>query len=221
MPSGGNASTTENDPGLLPGMFESAGADFLSDCSGLRMACLADARIYRYPRKEGMAKSFIRKIPEGQPLPNPTVLVQKIEDTQIEEEVEKLRQLSLSQAKKEKKSAAAALPLPPLKETITIEDVKKLDLRVGVVRHAEPVPQKQETASPASRYRAGAANNRFRDRRELPPGRSHRKADHCCRQSAAGNPHGSAERRNAPCLKMRGRLQSIHAEKSPPGSEVS
>lgn len=83
-------------------------------------------------------------IPIGQLIPVPAVLFQKIEDAQIEEEVEKLRQLTASQAKKEKKNIVASLPTSSIKETISIDDVRKLDLRVGVIKQAERVPKSKK-----------------------------------------------------------------------------
>lgn len=94
--------------------------------------------------ERGWEKGLSTKIPEGLILPQPAVLFQKIEDAQIEEEVAKLHQLSSMQAKKEEKSSSQPLPLLPLKQMITIEEVKKLDLRVGVIRQAERVPKSKK-----------------------------------------------------------------------------
>lgn len=74
-----------------------------------------------------------------QHLPEPQILFQRIEDSQIQEEIEKLHNM-----------AKAPKPLPPAakvdkkhvpKEQISLADVQKLDLRVGVVLKAEPVPK--------------------------------------------------------------------------------
>ena len=95
--------------------------------------------------KKGWKMILADPFPTGQQLPPPTILFQKIEDSQIEAEIEKLHQLSLSHAKKGEKSVAAApLPITPLKQSITIDDVRKLDLRVGVIRHAEAVPKSKK-----------------------------------------------------------------------------
>lgn len=96
--------------------------------------------------KRGWERILAEKIPDGQPLPSPAILFQKIEDEQIEGEIQKLKELSLTTAKKEKKAAEASKPLAlsPLKPAVTIEDVKKLDLRVGVIVKAEPVPKSKK-----------------------------------------------------------------------------
>lgn len=72
--------------------------------------------------------------PEGQLLPPPTVLFQKIEDTQIEEEIQKLQ--SLAVPKKDSKAA--------LKPEINIEDVRKIDLRVAVILQAERIKKSKK-----------------------------------------------------------------------------
>lgn len=93
--------------------------------------------------EKGWKQILSEPVPTGQALPLPAVLFQKIEDSQIEEEVEKLRRLSAGKAEKEKKNGAA-LPIPPLKQMITIDEVRKLDLRVGVVRQAEAMPKSKK-----------------------------------------------------------------------------
>lgn len=81
------------------------------------------------------------KVPEGQLLAPPAILFQKIEDAQIEEEIQKLHQLSHIVAKS---APVSKEDLTPLKPQITIEDVRKLDLRVGVVRQAEHIPKSKK-----------------------------------------------------------------------------
>lgn len=77
-------------------------------------------------------------IPEGQTLQEPKILFQKIEDAQIEEEIAKLHTMK---AKMEAKAAPAFVPLKPL---VDIEDVKKLDLRVGIIKKAVNVPKSKK-----------------------------------------------------------------------------
>lgn len=95
--------------------------------------------------ERGWQRILSEKFPEQQKIMVPTILFQKIEDAQIEEEIQKLRKLSLSQAAKEKKDIAktsdATTPLKPL---ISIDQVKALDLRVGVIRSAEPIPKSKK-----------------------------------------------------------------------------
>jgi methionyl-tRNA synthetase len=97
-------------------------------------------------QQRGWRKILSEKILEGQPIPVPVILFQKIEDEQIEEEIQKLKQLSAANAKKEQQAAlmAATPSINPLKPAITIEDVRKLDLRIGIIRQAEAIPKSKK-----------------------------------------------------------------------------
>lgn len=77
-------------------------------------------------------------IPEGQLLPQPHVLFQKIEDSQIDHEIEKLRELS-SKALCEKK-----IEYVPLKAPIDFESFSQIDLRVAQIIAAEPVAKSKK-----------------------------------------------------------------------------
>lgn len=95
--------------------------------------------------ERGWLRILSERIPEGQHLLAPTILFQKIEDHQIEEEIQKLQQLSASQTAKEKKTEKTPLTSPsPLKPAIHIDDVRALDLRVGIIRQAEPIPKSKK-----------------------------------------------------------------------------
>lgn len=72
-------------------------------------------------------------IPAGQKLADPKILFTKIEDAQIEQEMSKLHKMS-ADAK-----AKPTVDYAPLKSPIDIEDVRKLDLRIGTVIAAQPV----------------------------------------------------------------------------------
>ncbi len=80
-------------------------------------------------------------IQSGQALGEPIILFQKIEDAQIEQELAKLHALSSSA---QKSVAPPATLFEPLKELIDIEDVRKLDLRVGLIKKADPVPKSKK-----------------------------------------------------------------------------
>ena len=67
------------------------------------------------------------------PLPEPEILFAKIEDESIQEEVDKLKSKS--------KPISAVAPTP---DSIEIDAVKKLDLRVAQVLHVEPVPKSKK-----------------------------------------------------------------------------
>lgn len=96
-------------------------------------------------QERGWNRILSERVPEEQPIPAPIILFQKIEDDQINEEIQKLRQLSVAQAAKEKKSvAASSVPMPPLKPVVTIDEVRKLDLRIGIIRQAEPIPKSKK-----------------------------------------------------------------------------
>jgi methionyl-tRNA synthetase len=73
----------------------------------------------------------------GQSLPEPQILFIRIEDDLIQQEIEKLEKMS------EKKNK---LPPPQVifKDQISIDDVRKLDLRVVKILHAERVPKSKK-----------------------------------------------------------------------------
>jgi methionyl-tRNA synthetase len=72
-------------------------------------------------------------IPEGQLLPSPEVLFKRVEDEMIADEIAKL-------AVKTAEKPAADAP----KAEISIDDVRKLDLRVAVILSAERVPKSKK-----------------------------------------------------------------------------
>lgn len=74
----------------------------------------------------------------GIALPKPFILFQKIEDHVIEEEIEKLQKMHAgAQVKKEP-------PFEALKESISIDDFAKLDLRVGLILKAEKLAKSKK-----------------------------------------------------------------------------
>jgi methionyl-tRNA synthetase len=72
----------------------------------------------------------------NQALPEPQILFTRVEDDIIQKEIEKLQQMS----SKSKAAPSAA----PLSDQITIDDVRKVDLRVGKVLHAERIPKSKK-----------------------------------------------------------------------------
>ena len=84
---------------------------------------------------QGVSES---SVPSGQALKEPVILFSKIEDEQIEKEISKLHEMS-SKGKSEKSSAFS-----PLKPMIGIDDVRKLDLRVGIVKKAQAVAKSKK-----------------------------------------------------------------------------
>ena len=88
------------------------------------------------------------QLPEGWPLSKPAVCFQKIEDQQIEAEIEKLKAMSQAAAAQEKGAAAPessnGTTYEPLKEAIEYDAFQKLDLRVAIITAAEPVPKSKK-----------------------------------------------------------------------------
>lgn len=74
-------------------------------------------------------------ISEGQKLKEPKILFTRVEDSQIEAEISKLHEMFESVKPKE---------YPPLKELVDIDQFQKLDLRVGLVLSAQPVPKSKK-----------------------------------------------------------------------------
>lgn len=78
----------------------------------------------------------------GQKLQEPQILFQKIEDEQIQKEITMLQEMSDKQAQVKEESAAQTFV--PLKELVTIDDFRKLDLRVGTILSAVQVPKSKK-----------------------------------------------------------------------------
>jgi methionyl-tRNA synthetase len=85
------------------------------------------------------------KIPAHQTLPKITILFQKIEDEVIEAELVKLEKLKAQKAPSQPSNTKGVFspsrPYEHLKSEISIEEVKKLDLRVGKILSAERIPK--------------------------------------------------------------------------------
>jgi methionyl-tRNA synthetase len=74
--------------------------------------------------------------PMPQILPKPEILFTKVEDALIQSEIEKLAALSAP--------AVPAKPIQPLKEQISIDEVRKVDLRIGQILTVERVPKSKK-----------------------------------------------------------------------------
>jgi methionyl-tRNA synthetase len=75
-------------------------------------------------------------ITEGQKLKEPVILFKKIEDEQIEEELNKLKKMSY-----EVQTPEASKEFKAPKEPVDIDQVDRLDLRVATIISAEPIPK--------------------------------------------------------------------------------
>lgn len=82
--------------------------------------------------------AIAESLPAGQKLGESTILFQKVEDAQIEAEVNKLHALA-AQNRQTKQ-----IEYSPLKAPIEYDDFGKLDLRVGVIKEASAVPKSKK-----------------------------------------------------------------------------
>ena len=73
-------------------------------------------------------------LPEGHELGDPLLLFRKIEDSEVEKQLQKLE---ATRAENEQTKSTLML----LKDTITFEDFSKIDLRVGTILEAEKMPK--------------------------------------------------------------------------------
>jgi methionyl-tRNA synthetase len=85
------------------------------------------------PSAAGWESSFLRGLSDGDQLGKPEILFSKIDDELIEKHVQQLQV-----------STALKSQIPPLKSQITIDDFKKIDLRVAKVLAAEKVPKSEK-----------------------------------------------------------------------------
>lgn len=81
-----------------------------------------------------------QELAPGQSLPKPEILFKKVEDNVIESEMEKLKNLG------EKQNVSPEQPSAyhPLKPEVSIDDVRKLDLRIAEILSAERVPKSKK-----------------------------------------------------------------------------
>jgi methionyl-tRNA synthetase len=85
-------------------------------------------------KEDGWDSASEFRIKEGHKLNKPEILISKIDDKQIDEIVKFL----------EGGDKPEAAPIFPMKPTITIDDFKKIDLRVGRIIEAEKVPKSEK-----------------------------------------------------------------------------
>jgi methionyl-tRNA synthetase len=100
-------------------------------------------------------------IPEGYPLPPPTLLTRKVEDEEIQAQIQKLYN-SLQETSKKTNTrlpsqnnmeqqtpsqsalAQSSAPIQPFKPTITFDQLELIDLRVGKILAAELLPKSKK-----------------------------------------------------------------------------
>ncbi len=88
-----------------------------------------------------LSLALSQSLPVDHPLPPPHVLVHKIEDGQIQEEIAQLHALV---AKATPQEPALPTSWTPMKPSITFDDFSKTDLRVATVITAEKVPKSKK-----------------------------------------------------------------------------
>lgn len=86
--------------------------------------------------KQNWSQIMKEKLKEKSALPDPEPLFKKVEDELIEKEIAALQERV--------KTPEGAIQYEPLKEEITIEEFFKIDLRVGQIRCAEPIPKSKK-----------------------------------------------------------------------------
>lgn len=89
----------------------------------------------------------IEKLPLNQKILTPQILFQRVENEAVEREILKLQQLSLTKEKKSKPQptqTSISENILLIKPLVDIEDFRKLDLRVGKIIQANPVPKSKK-----------------------------------------------------------------------------
>lgn len=76
-------------------------------------------------------------LPTGHQVGKSELLFSKIEDEQIQKQLDKLHQTKMDNTKEEQVETA----LTPLKETIEFDDFMKMDMRIGTILEAEKMPK--------------------------------------------------------------------------------
>lgn len=95
-------------------------------------------------QEKGWDKIMTEHFADHQKLGEPKILFAKIEDAQIEQEIAKLRGMVDNQQKSGAQVAPKEAEIALLKPAVGIEDFVKLDLRVGTVLSAVPVPKSKK-----------------------------------------------------------------------------
>ncbi len=80
-------------------------------------------------------------IKPGHKIGKAKLLFSKIEDEQVEAQLNKLKQTKMDNTKDKEENTAETVALTPQKETIQFDDFMKLDMRVGTIIEAEKMPK--------------------------------------------------------------------------------
>lgn len=90
--------------------------------------------------KLGWNEIMGQRIPVHQHFQEPQILFKKVEDEQIQQEIDKLHRMAQTHSTDAKTNSTYI----PLKEAVDIDEVRRLDLRVGSVLSAEPVAKSKK-----------------------------------------------------------------------------
>ena len=80
-------------------------------------------------------------LPAGHQINPSELLFRKIEDTEIQQQLDKLEATKKTNASTTPKTSAMEKEITPQKDTITYEDFAKMDMRVGTILEAEKMPK--------------------------------------------------------------------------------
>jgi methionyl-tRNA synthetase len=83
-------------------------------------------------RKEVLSWNDLAKLPSGHQIGKPKLLFAKIEDAEVQDQIDKLEATKI---------ANKVVEVEPQKETISFEDFTKLDIRIGTILEAEKIPK--------------------------------------------------------------------------------
>jgi methionyl-tRNA synthetase len=87
------------------------------------------------PDEDGWDSASIFQLKDGHQLNKPEILINKIGDAQIDD---------ITKFLEGEEKSGASLPLAPLKPTISLDDFKKIDLRVARVIEAAKIPKSEK-----------------------------------------------------------------------------
>lgn len=80
-------------------------------------------------------------LPAGHQINPSELLFRKIEDTEIQQQLDKLEATKKTNASTTPKTSTMEKEITPQKDTITYEDFAKMDMRVGTIVEAEKMPK--------------------------------------------------------------------------------
>ncbi|MGB3343187.1 MAG: methionine--tRNA ligase [Aequorivita sp.] len=116
------------------------GEPFLPFTSKKLKQMLGQAELVQAPSWNDVS-SKTELLEPGHQIGKAELLFSKIEDEQIERQLNKLNQTKMDNTKDKEENATKKVELTPQKETIQYDDFAKLDMRVGTILEAEKMPK--------------------------------------------------------------------------------